>query len=164
MSESLIQFLSGAGLFILGVVVGVIMQRSFMGSAEKGRRLEQKLAEAQEEYERYQADVSAHFMETAKLVRTLNRSYRDVHAQLVKGATRLCDSDQAEEFVGLSFDGGKRSKRTIESEDEGRIVPPMDYAPKVGPEDEGTLSERYGLKSKRKDTDDLLDDDIPPRI
>ncbi len=164
MSESLIPVLSGLCLFALGVVIGVLFQRNFTSDADKNRRLEQKLAETQDQFSRYQADVSAHFMETANLVRTLNRSYRDVHTQLVKGATRLCGSDQADEFVGISFDADATRKRTFDSEN---VSPPIDYAPKTDPEDEGMLSENYGLNtSTRKKSDNPHDDNVemPPRF
>jgi uncharacterized membrane-anchored protein YhcB (DUF1043 family) len=163
-SETLIQVLMGTVVFGLGMVVGALLQRYFLGDGDKARRLEQKLAQTQEQQQRYQADVNAHFMETAKLVRTLNRSYRDVHAQLVKGASRLCDSDQADEFMGISFDADGRNKRTINHDDDTPIAPPMDYAPKQGPEEEGTLSESFGLKNDRSEDEELLQDVPPPRL
>lgn len=164
MSESLIPILTGLCLFALGVVIGVLFQRNFNSDADKSKRLEQKLAETQDQFSRYQTDVSAHFMETANLVRTLNRSYRDVHTQLVKGATRLCGSDQADEFVGISFDAEAARKRTFESEN---VTPPMDYAPKGDPEDEGMLSENYSLNTsakKKKTSQEDEDIEMPPRF
>jgi len=142
----MIQILSGVGLFFLGMMVGAFFHRSFQGESSKNKRLEQKLAELQDTYTRYQADVSAHFMETAQKVQTLNQSYRDVHAQLAKGAGTLCNDEQADDFLAISFaaEGGPREKR-INPEPETQ-TPPMDYAPKETPEEEGTLSENYGLK------------------
>lgn len=143
----MIQILSGVGLFFLGIMVGAFFHRSFQGESSKNKRLEQKLAELQDTYTRYQADVSAHFMETAQKVQTLNQSYRDVHAQLAKGAGTLCNEEQADDFLAISFasEGTPREKRII-PEPENQ-APPMDYAPKETPDAEGTLSEKFGMNT-----------------
>ena len=60
MSELSIQVASGIGLFFLGVILGTLFQRSSKGSeASKNKRLEQKLAELQDSYTKYQAEVGA---------------------------------------------------------------------------------------------------------
>jgi len=142
----MIQILSGVGLFFLGIMVGAIFHRSFQGESSKNKRLEQKLAELQDTHTRYQADVSAHFMETAQKVQTLNQSYRDVHAQLAKGAGTLCSDEQADDFLAISFAAeGKPLEKRISPKSETQ-APPMDYAPKEAPDEKGTLSENYGLE------------------
>ena len=74
----MIQILAGVGLFFLGVLVGAVFHRSVQGEASKNKRLEQKLAELQEIHTKYQADVSEHFMNTARAVHTLNKSYTNI--------------------------------------------------------------------------------------
>lgn len=147
----MIQILSSVGLFALGLVVGAAFFRS-KGEAGKNKRLEQKIAELQDNHTRYQADVSAHFMETARLVQTLNKSYRDVHAQLAKGASRLCDDEHADDFLAISFSSEQGSKSTQLDQENGVYVPPMDYAPKETPDQEGTLSEGFGLDETESNT------------
>ena len=136
----MIQILAGVGLFFLGVLVGAVFHRSVQGEATKNKRLEQKLAELQETHTKYQADVSEHFMNTADAVRTLNKSYKDVHAQLAKGASRLCNQEQAGDFIALSKDSDHKQEINIEIENS---TPPMDYAPKSN--GDGTLSETFGM-------------------
>ena len=136
----MVQILAGVGLFFLGVLVGAVFHRSVQGEATKNKRLEQKLSELQESHTKYQADVSEHFMNTAEAVRSLNKSYKDVHIQLAKGASRLCNQEQAGDFIALSKDSDDRQEINIELENS---TPPMDYAPKS--EDGGTLSETFGM-------------------
>jgi hypothetical protein len=136
----MVQILAGVGLFFLGVLVGAVFHRSVQGEATKNKRLEQKLAELQETHTKYQADVSEHFMNTAEAVRTLNKSYKDVHTQLAKGASRLCNQEQAGDFLALSKDRESAQEINIELEN---FTPPMDYAPKSN--DGGTLSETFGM-------------------
>lgn len=140
----MIQILSGIGLFFLGILVGAVFHRSFQGETSKNKRLEQKLAELQDTHSRYQAEVSEHFMDTAKAVQTLNKSYRDVHTQLAKGASKLCNDDHSEDFLSINFSPDNTNTQMTDSH---QYSPPMDYAPKNTPDAEGTLSERYGLEA-----------------
>ena len=140
MSEFMVQILAGVGLFFLGVLVGAVFHRSVQGEATKNKRLEQKLAALQDTHTKYQADVSEHFMKTADAVRTLNKSYQDVHTQLAKGASRLCNPEQAGDFLALSKDNDNSTDINIELEN---FNPPMDYAPKA--DGSGTLSETFGM-------------------
>lgn len=162
MTETMVQILSSAGLFVLGVVVGVVFHRSFQGETSKNKRLEQKISQLQDEHTRYQADVSSHFMETARLVQNLNKSYRDVHSQLAKGASRLCDDEQANDFLALSHSiaAVEPSKSKPLDQKDGVFVPPMDYAPKEKPDEEGTLSEKFGFNET---TPDLATPDEKPK-
>lgn len=167
MSETMIQILSSVGLFALGVLVGAMLQRG-KGEASKNKRLEQKISELQDTHTKYQADVSSHFMETARLVQTLNKSYRDVHAQLAKGASRLCDDEHADDFLALSFSSTPESNKTATKLDNenGVYVPPMDYAPKDTPDQEGTLSEKFGLDDGQAPVEEKTDEEVkePPRV
>jgi len=162
-----IQILAGIGLFALGVAIGAALQRSFKGDASKNNRLEQKLAELQDSYTKYQAEVSSHFMETARKVQTLNNSYRDVHQQLAKGANRLCNDDEAEDFLAISLAADTGKGKTYEEQDGGH-APPMDYAPKETPDQKGTLSEDFGLKESALEEEITTSDETiapiePPR-
>lgn len=144
----MIQILAGVGLFFLGVLVGAVFHRSVQGEASKNKRLEQKLAELQETHTKYQAQVSEHFMNTANAVQTLNKSYRDVHEQLAKGANKLCNEEQAGDFLALSQDAMKKPTIDITADLEN-FTPPMDYAPKTN--GDGTLSENFGMTKVSED-------------
>jgi uncharacterized membrane-anchored protein YhcB (DUF1043 family) len=144
----MIQILAGVGLFFLGVIVGAVFHRSVKGEASKNKRLEQKLSELQDSYAKYQADVSAHFMSTAQAVQTLNKSYKDVHEQLAKGARKLCSDEQAGDFLALTHE--LKQKPAIEVElDLENFSPPMDYAPNT--KGDGTLSETFGMTKVTED-------------
>jgi hypothetical protein len=136
----MVQILAGVGLFFLGVLVGAIFHRSVQGEATKNKRLEQKIAELQDKNTKYQAEVSEHFMSTAEAFRTLNKSYKAVHEQLAKGASKLCNQEQAGDFLALNKDDDKNSTINIELDN---FTPPMDYAPKSN--GDGTLSETFGM-------------------
>jgi uncharacterized membrane-anchored protein YhcB (DUF1043 family) len=139
-SEFMVQILAGVGLFFLGVLVGALFHRSVQGEATKNKRLEQKIAELQDKNTKYQAEVSEHFMGTAEAFRTLNKSYKAVHEQLAKGASKLCPQEQAGDFLALSKDGVSNNEYNVELDN---FTPPMDYAPKSN--GGGTLSETFGM-------------------
>ncbi len=144
----MIQILAGVGLFFLGIFVGAVFQRSVKGEGSKSKRLEQKLSELQENYTKYQADVSAHFMNTAQSVQTLNKSYKELHDQLAKGAQILCNDEQAGDFLAITRENKQKPPIDVEL-DLDNFTPPMDYAPKS--KGGGTLSETYGMTNVTKD-------------
>ena len=140
------QILAGAGLFLLGLLLGLVFQRA-KGNSAKEQRVEQKLAETEENFAKYQAEVSAHFVDTARKVQQLNTSYRDVHEQLAKGAGMLCGDNEAQDFLAISQQPNTSKEEPIDTQ--GETLPeeaPMDYAPKEDPNAAGTLSEEYSLK------------------
>jgi len=156
-----VQIIAGLGLFIFGVVLGAILQRGFAGDNAKSKRLEQKLAETQDAYTKYQAEVSAHFMDTARKVQQLNQSYRSVHEELAKGASRLCSDDEATDFLSISLES--KGKGQVYDENSGEIPSmPMDYAPKEKPDEEGTLSENFGLNESANTAADATENAAEP--
>ena len=146
MSEFMVQILAGVGLFFLGVLVGALFHRTVQGEATKNKRLEQKISELQDKNTKYQAEVSEHFMNTAEAFRNLNKSYKAVHEQLAKGASKLCNQEQAGDFLALNNDGENNNEYNVELEN---FTPPMDYAPKSN--GGGTLSETFGMTKLSKE-------------
>lgn len=144
--NSPIELWAGIGLFLLGLAIGVLLSRSTTKNSSKTKRLEQKLSETQDAYTRYQAEVSAHFLDTARKVQNLNNSYREVHEQLATGASRLCSDAEASDFLAISAKQPKTGH--VFDETHADQLPPMDYAPKAAPDEQGTLSESYGLKEE----------------
>jgi uncharacterized membrane-anchored protein YhcB (DUF1043 family) len=73
--------------FAIGLFVG---RRRSRRDAERARELEDRLQLAEDEMNRYRADVSEHFGETSKLLRDLTLQYRSVYEHLAEGARTLC--------------------------------------------------------------------------
>ncbi|WP_165840046.1 YhcB family protein [Motiliproteus coralliicola] len=139
--------LVGFSTLVIGLIFGLLIGRSNLGSRSKGALIEE-LNEARRELEAYKLDVATRFTQTAELVNKLTDSYRDVHQHLSNSARELCNDDQL--LVSLEH----RAEPSTEEEpvaeptttSTSQVEPPRDYAPKTDPDDEGTLSEEYGLK------------------
>lgn len=117
-----IQLLAGLGLFLLGLLMGALLARGSKKEAEKSKRLAEKLSETEDAYRRYQADVSSHFLDTARKVQNLNNSYREVHEQLAKSANTLCSEEEAKDFIAISLDrSSKANSTTIAEFDNGQL-------------------------------------------
>lgn len=160
MTETSIQLIAAFGVFVLGIVIGMLLQKKTASDARKVTRLQQKLTETEDRFTRYQADVTAHFMDTARKVQTLNKSYKEVNEQLASGARKLCEGGDVEELLSLNFSSRSAPSHrghTIEIPDTD-VAPPMDYAPKNAPEKGGTLSEGFGFEGENlKEFDEQLE-------
>jgi uncharacterized membrane-anchored protein YhcB (DUF1043 family) len=76
-----------AGAFLVGLLVGRSRSRR---DAERARELEDRLQLAEDEMNRYRADVAEHFSQTSTLLRDLTLQYRTVYEHLAEGARSLC--------------------------------------------------------------------------
>ncbi|HEY5718274.1 MAG TPA: DUF1043 family protein [Motiliproteus sp.] len=135
---------------LVGVVIGLIMAR--MKERSSGRdALQTELDEVRSELQTYKQNVGVHFAQTAELVNRLTDSYRDVHQHLSQSAQKLCDdkvlvaSLMAQEQRPVL--AAQTANQTEELENES-VEAPKDYAPRKNPQEAGTLSEQYGIKSK----------------
>lgn len=139
--------------FISGAILGVLIYRLVRNDASRSARVEQQMDDLQQKHTRYQAQVSDHFVQTAHLINRLNEDYRDIHNHLAQGATELCNEDSANNLLNLSSE--QPESPTLDHQEEISEIeeiyaePPRDYAPK-STEDQGTLSEEFGLKEKEK--------------
>lgn len=79
--------LAVAVAFAAGLYFG---RRRARHDAERARELEDRLQLAEDEMNRYRADVSEHFGATSKLLRDLTLQYRNVYEHLAEGARTLC--------------------------------------------------------------------------
>ncbi|WP_415898903.1 YhcB family protein [Neptuniibacter sp. QD48_11] len=145
---------------VVGAVIGFLMGRSG-GDAQRQAELAEKLESTQKELDSYKNEVTEHFEKTAALVNNLTNSYKDVHEHLATGAQGLCQPGS----VDLAIEPSLTPKLESEAEEpsaeaeakpatdteqaESSSEPPRDYAPK-SPEDEGTLSETFGLKEEQE--------------
>lgn len=139
---------------VVGAIIGFLLGRSG-GSNQRQAELAEKLEKAQQELDNYKAEVTDHFEKTAALVNNLTNSYKDVHHHLATGAQGLCQPGSVDMALEppmankLEQEEAKETSETPtgtpESSTPEQPEPPRDYAPK-SPEDEGTLSETFGLK------------------
>ncbi|MAM89306.1 MAG: hypothetical protein CME36_18555 [unclassified Hahellaceae] len=75
--------------FAIGLLVGIVLHKTASPGSTKRRRLEGQMDQMRDEYVRYQADVTQHFSESAKLIRRLNKDYQSVITHLAQGADKL---------------------------------------------------------------------------
>lgn len=134
-------------VFCLGGLAGAIISRTLI-PPEQQKELEQSLASARQELDKYHQDVAQHFADTSMLVNNLTQSYKEVHEHLAKGAIQLTNSEISKQILAAG-DG----KLGIEADDaiaDEEFHPPKDWAPKT-PGETGTLSEEYGLRDEEED-------------
>ena len=134
------------------------MYHIFAGSSSRNGKLADQLDELQREYMDYKDKVADHFTSTAHLINKMTDTYKDVHEHMANGAESLCQDEQVRSRLGDSLLGsntllsGKIFKRRNE-----RVKPveqPKDYAPKIKPEEKGTLSEDFGIKNRQEAVND----------
>ncbi|MFC6669475.1 YhcB family protein [Marinobacterium aestuariivivens] len=162
----------------IGGLIGYLLGRSGSDAGER-QTLQRQLDEAREELGGYKQEVTEHFEKTAELVNQLTQSYRDVHQHLAQGAQTLGASEAArlalkdvmqprleeteEESPREAAEGRDEAAPipvitdVVENEEAEKMPePPRDYATKAADE-EGTLSERYGLDSDKDEGEDVRD-------
>ncbi|MBT00293.1 MAG: DUF1043 domain-containing protein [Oceanospirillaceae bacterium] len=173
METSNVIMLSLVGVAV-GLVIGYLLGR---GGEGKKQQLTEELDNARAELARYKDEVTEHFETTAELVNGLTDQYRRVHQHLATGAQSLCTDDHAGEVLQAALnprltqqeiptvtdtvesdepqnreDEAPGTEKTVDNtqEQETSHEPPRDWAPK-GEDEEGTLSDNYGIKPKRTD-------------
>lgn len=137
----------GLAATVIGLIAGYIIALRAAPSQQSQRQLETHLSEMQQQQENYQHEVSDHFVETADLLNQLTNSYRDVHNHLAKGAQKLAGDNASESLKSLADDSDENTDNISVNE---AISPPLDYAPKVAPNEPGMLNEEFGLDKKQR--------------
>ena len=146
--------LTGAVAVATGLGLGLLIGRKFSADRQKQRELERHLDRLGQEQKNYQHEVAEHFSDTAKLLRNLAESYRDVHNHLASGAENLCSESHnvpvlnrlPESVLGVSeVDTAEVDPATVSA--------PLDYAPKSSPYETGMLNEEFGLEKPANDDD-----------
>ena len=176
-------WLIGIAALVVGALIGYLMGRSGGGNSQAA--LAEQLNDARTELENYKQDVAKHFEGTAELVNNLTNSYKDVHQHLADGAQNLCQSEAMTINLASAMQPKLENETTAETPDtetekpaEEETAPkaetsesteapekpetpepPRDYAPK-SPDEEGTLSESFGLKDDEK-TEETLEQPTP---
>ena len=120
--------LVGAAFFLIGAAIGHLYSRKTQGGVSSTRDLEKQLEISEKKLQRYQQEVTEHFVTVSHLTTSAIRlASPEVGRQLLKAG--------GSDLSMLDADGNP----LINAED---IQPPRDYAPKVPG---GILSEEYGL-------------------
>jgi uncharacterized membrane-anchored protein YhcB (DUF1043 family) len=135
---------TGAGMLILGLLIGLLIGRRMAPAAQRYREAERRLDQLLQDKKAYEDEVVEHFADTAKLLNNLTESYRDVHNHLAKGASNLCHGQGP---VALEQLGGIRDESEIPPL-MADVRPPLDYAIKTSPDEKGMLNEEFGLERK----------------
>jgi len=148
----------------IGLVIGYLLGR---GNSGKQQEMAGELDAARSELNRYKEEVTEHFETTAELVNGLTEQYRRVHQHLASGAQSLSLNEHPGEALQASLQPrlNKHDIPTVtdavdNAELEELPEPPRDYAPKQADE-EGTLSDRYGLRAKGEESDEEQQATVP---
>jgi len=146
--NSTVQIFTGLALLIIGLGLGMLLGRRDSPQSRKHREVERKLEQVLQDKKTYEDEVVEHFTDTARLLNSLTHSYREVHNQLAKGAAELCQG-QGPVIVGRLEGNPEDAEVPSQLAD---IQPPLDYAPKISPDEKGMLSESFGLDREKDPT------------
>ena len=155
MEEVNVLWFVGSLAFLAGLVGGALLYHLMAGPRSDRGKLESQLSELETELKEYQDKVSDHFNTTAHLVNKLTDSYKDVYEHMANGADVLCEDDDVKNRLSdtmissSAMLSGEIPKRRTE-----RVKPleqPRDYAPKTAPDEQGTLSEEFGVKTETEE-------------
>ncbi len=142
MESTNVIWITGILATFAGMCLGIALTLWLAPSKQKSLDLEKHLNTKQDEIKNYQHEVMAHFTKTAELLGGLTRSYRDVHNHLAQGAQNLCGENMNTTPIlsklSIAEDEGEKSAHSVS--------PPLDYAPRSSPYEQGTLNEEYGLE------------------
>ena len=141
MTPLVIQIIIGAASLLVGLLLGWTL-----GSRRKSKRnvivdLESRLEQAIESRADYEAEVTEHFTKTAELLNQMTQNYSAIYNHLATGADTLCEGNVA--IAGAALHKGDNAELPPSMVD---VTQPLDYAPKREGEDEGQLSEKFGLE------------------
>lgn len=126
---------------IIGLIAGAIIAQRIAPSKQSQREMEKHFEKLQQQQKNYQQEVAKHFSQTGQLLDQLTTSYREVHNHLASGA-QLLANHEAGESIGILPEGEPNNPKPT---DEHNLMPPLDYAPKSTPYEQGMLSEKFGL-------------------
>jgi hypothetical protein len=143
-------WLIGIGFLAVGVAIGYFLAGRVNNNPTKIDELELQLQDLRRSHSRYRDDVSEHFNTTAELVQQMTESYKDVYQHLAGGAQDLCSGEVANKLLPASSEAVFGS---AQSDGDGEMQAPKDYAPRQNSTRSGALAEDFGLE-KLKETDD----------
>jgi uncharacterized membrane-anchored protein YhcB (DUF1043 family) len=139
-------WIAGIVGLLAGIGIGSVLALWFTPAQQRSRDLAKLLQEKTDELRNYQQDVTRHFSETATLLGELANSYRDVHNHLAQGAQQLCPTQLGSRPILSRLPGSDEEERPAAAA--AHVTPPLDYAPRQNPYEQGVLSEGFGLEKK----------------
>jgi uncharacterized membrane-anchored protein YhcB (DUF1043 family) len=142
-------WLIGIGCFLGGAALGALLFKMLKSDEVRIEALEQQLQTLTNEHENYKNNVHAHFSSSAQLLNRLTESYKDVYVHMADGARALCP-DYISSKLALNSDDktllGSGSNTPLYNERPRPIAPPLDYAPKAGPDQKHALDDDFGVE------------------
>lgn len=139
-----LQWMTLAAIVIGALVVGGLLGRLFLKEDGKDRSsLRRQLDELKQQHQSYQINVTEHFSRTTQLIEQLNHQYGQIQDHLNHGAEQFIKPEYRLESARTGETSLEDLAPEISQTDTHSI--PKDYATKA-PDEEGTLSETYGLK------------------
>ncbi len=147
------------GAAILGaLIVGAILGQLFVRKEGQDRSsLRRQLDELKQQHQSYQINVTEHFGRTTQLIEDLNQQYNQIQEHLSHGAEQFIKPEYRLESARTG-ETKLEDLAPVEQTTPNKQAMPRDYATK-SPNEEGTLSETYGLKR----TDFFPEDDPTSR-
>jgi uncharacterized membrane-anchored protein YhcB (DUF1043 family) len=133
------------GAIVLGaMIVGGLLGRFILREDGKDRSsLRRQLDELKQQHQSYQINVTEHFGRTTELIEQLNQQYGQIQDHLNHGAEQFIKPEYRLESARTGET--RLEDLTPEVSNNDIQSTPRDYATK-GPNEEGTLSETFGLK------------------
>lgn len=155
MSEIVIFVLVASVALVFGLIIGAGLQKHIGSSENKIKELQKALDQSEEKSRKYQNDVTQHFAKTANMVNDFTMQYKELHDHLSQSANDLCTTDDGLSLLPQSNspqlaleirEVTPRQSNESDNSEVSDISPPLDYAPKTGTGNSGTLAEDYGLE------------------
>lgn len=85
--------------FVIGVIVGFVILRSFKGNVQQQIKLESELKATRAQVEAQETQLEQHFAQSAQLLSTLADDYKKLYQHLAHSSeTLLPEAEQAEFF------------------------------------------------------------------
>ena len=144
---------------VAGLAGGWFAGARSTSESRRSRELEHKLDQVMQDKKAYEDEVTQHFSETARLLNNLTQNYRDVHGHLASGAANLCP-DQSVVALGNLDSSSDPNEIPAALAD---VQPPLDYAPKSSPDQQGVLSEDFGLEKSSMPGSDSAPESLEER-
>lgn len=106
-----IQFVSSLLIFVVGVGIGVLLQRYILGRRNTVTKMEAELTQMRNEKLQTQDSLQQHFDQTAQLANSMTDSYKALYDHLAKGSDQFTSAPLEDLRDALS-----ESKHSLTSE------------------------------------------------
>ncbi|MCP5326051.1 MAG: DUF1043 family protein [Oceanospirillaceae bacterium] len=91
-----LQLLTTLFVFIIGIGLGITLQRYVLSSSPRTAALENELTGLKEEHSRMKMDVEHHFNQTSVLIHNLTNDYKALYDHLQKGSDSFTEKPLAD--------------------------------------------------------------------